>query len=206
MAAGNRTLGNFRLVGIPPAPRGTPQIEVTFDIDANGIVNVSAKDLGTGREQKITITSSSGLSKEEIDKMMKDATAHGEEDKKRRQEVETQNRAEIMVYETEKMLKENQEKISEEDRGRIQGAIDDTRKAIESGSAEAIQKATEQLTEASHKVAATMYQEAAASRQQAAAAGGGAAEPPPAGGDAGTGAGDKDVIDAEYVDVDEDKK
>ncbi|MEE8111902.1 MAG: Hsp70 family protein, partial [Acidobacteriota bacterium] len=204
MATGNRTLGKFHLVGIPLAPRGTPQVEVTFDIDANGIVNVSAKDLGTGREQKITITSSSGLSREDIDKMMKDATAHGEEDKKRREEVETKNRAEIMVYETEKMVKENQEKISEEDRNKIQGAIDDTKKAIESGSAESIRKATEQLTEASHKVAAAMYQEATASRQQAAAGGGGTAEPPPA--ESPSGAGDKDVIDAEYVDVDEDKK
>ena len=204
MATGNRTLGKFHLVGIPLAPRGTPQVEVTFDIDANGIVNVSAKDLGTGREQKITITSSSGLSREDIDKMMKDATAHGEEDKKRREEVETKNRAEIMVYETEKMVKENQEKISEEDKNKIQGAIDGTKKAIESGSAESIRKATEQLTEASHKVAAAMYQEATASRQQAAAAGGGTAEPPPA--ESPSGAGDKDVIDAEYVDVDEDKK
>jgi molecular chaperone DnaK len=208
MAADNRTLGKFHLVGIPPAPRGIPQIEVTFDIDANGIVNVSAKDLGTGKEQKITITSSSGLKKEEIQRMQKDADAHAEEDKRRREEIEVKNRADSMIYNTEKLLKENRDKVSDEDAKNIEAAIADTKKAIEEGGLDRMNGALETLTTATHKLAEVMYKQA------------GAATPPPPGAgpqpgpDAGTSDGPSasagenkqgDVIDAEYVDVEEKK-
>src|SRR5437870_1452695 len=131
MARDNRTLGKFHLVGIPPAPRGIPQIEVTFDIDANGIVNVSAKDLGTGREQKITITSSSGLSKDEISRMVRDADSHAEEDRRKREEIEARNRADSLVYQTEKLLRENREKLSEADAKAVEAALVDCKKALE---------------------------------------------------------------------------
>ena len=133
MAKDNRTLGKFHLVGIPPAPRGVPQIEVTFDIDANGILNVSAKDLGTGKEQKITITSSSGLSKEEVERMTKEGELHAEEDKRRKEEVEVKNKADSMVYSVEKMLKENREKISEADAKSIEAALEEAKKTIQEG-------------------------------------------------------------------------
>jgi len=198
MARDNRTLGKFHLVGIPPAPRGVPQIEVTFDIDANGIVNVSAKDLGTGKEQKITITSSSGLSKDDINKMVKEAEAHSDEDKRKREEIEARNRADSLVYQTEKMLNENRSKLSDSDVKSVEAAIADCKKALESGDVAAINRAADALTQASHKVAEAMYRSGA----QAGAGGGGAAN------GAGAKAGEKtdDVIDAEYVDTDEKKK
>jgi molecular chaperone DnaK len=196
MAKDNRTLGKFHLVGIPPAPRGVPQVEVTFDIDANGIVNVSAKDLGTGKEQKITITSSSGLSKDDINKMVKEAESHADDDKRKREEIEARNRADSLVYQTEKMLNENKSKLAEPDVKAVESAIADCKKALEGGDVEAINRATEALTQASHKVAEAMY-------KSGAQAGGG-----PGTDGAGPKSGDKndDVIDAEYVDADEKKK
>jgi len=200
MAKDNRTLGNFRLVGIPPAPRGVPQIEVTFDIDANGIVNVSAKDLGTGREQKITIAHSSGLNKDDIDKMVREAASHAEEDRKKKEEVETRNKADNLVYSTEKLLEENKEKIAPEEATRIRSAVEDLKKAISEGGIDRIQSATDDLVKASHRMAEQMYQKASAGRaaEDGAAPGGGPAD--------GGGPKEGDVIDAEYVDVDEEKK
>ncbi|MBZ5535686.1 MAG: molecular chaperone DnaK [Acidobacteriia bacterium] len=205
MAADNRTLGKFHLIGIPPAPRGVPQIEVAFDIDANGIVNVQAKDLGTGKEQKITITASSGLKKDEISQMQKDADAHAEEDKRRREEIEAKNKADSMVYNTEKLLKENRDKVSEDDAKNIEAAIADTKKAMEEGGVERINQAVEVLTTATHRLAEAMYKQAGAAAGQGApppgaqaGEAGGATTPPPEGKQG-------DVIDAEYVDVDEKK-
>ena len=199
MARDNRTLGKFQLVGIPPAPRGVPQVEVTFDIDANGIVHVTAKDLGTGKQQNITITSSSGLGKEEIERMQKEASLHTDEDKKRREEVEARNKADAMIYSTEKLLQENREKISADDAKHIESAIEEAKEALKSGQTEQINQSVDRLTKASHKMAEAMYQQASAQ-----------AAPPPGGedGKGSTGDGDKkdgDIIDAEYVDVDEDK-
>src|SRR5437899_1876068 len=153
LARDNRTLGRFHLVGLPPAPRGIPQIEVTFDIDANGIVNVSAKDLGTGKEQKITITASSGLSKDEVDRMMKEAESHADEDKKRKEEIETRNRADQAVYGAERMLKDAGDKIGSSDKQAIEAAIEQLKKATEGQNAEAIQSALDALTAAQHKAA-----------------------------------------------------
>jgi molecular chaperone DnaK len=201
MARDNRTLGKFHLVGIPPAPRGVPQIEVTFDIDANGIVNVSAKDLGTGKEQKITITSSSGLSKDDINKMVREAESHADDDKRKREEIEARNKADSLVYQTEKMLNEHRSKLSDSDAKSVEAAIADTKKALEGSDVDAINRAADALTQASHKVAEAMYKSGA----QAGGAGGGGAD-----GRSGSGAktGEKtdDVIDAEYVDADEKKK
>ena len=195
MAPGNRTLGKFHLVGIPAAPRGMPQIEVTFDIDANGIVNVSAKDLGTGKEQKITITASSGLSKEEVDQMMKEADSHADEDKARKEEVETRNRADQVVYAAERMMSDAGEKLSAEARQPIETAIEAVKKAGEGGDVAAISAAIEQLTAAQHKAAEQLYQQA------------GPADTPSDAGDAPSGAATTeatspesgDVIDAEVV-------
>jgi molecular chaperone DnaK len=198
MARDNRTLGKFHLVGIPPAPRGVPQIEVTFDIDANGIVNVSAKDLGTGKEQKITITSSSGLSKDDINKMVKEADAHADEDKRKREEIEARNRADSLVYQTEKMLNENRAKLSESDAKSVEAAIADCKKALEGSDITAINRAADALTQASHKVAEAMYKSGAQA--------GGGSGPTADGGGAKTGDKTDDVIDAEYVDADEKKK
>jgi molecular chaperone DnaK len=201
MAKDNRTLGKFQLVGIPPAPRGIPQIEVTFDIDANGIVNVSAKDLGTGKEQKITITASSGLNKEDIDKMVREAESHADEDKKKREEIEARNRADSLVYQTEKLLSENRQKLPESDVKAVEAAIADCRKALEQGGADEINRTADALTQASHKLAEVMY--------KSGAQGG---EPTADGGQTGQadgargGKADGDVIDAEYVDVDDKKK
>ena len=202
LARDNRTLGRFHLVGIPPAPRGVPQIEVTFDIDANGIVNVSAKDLGTQKEQKITITASSGLSKEEVDRMMREAESHADEDKKRREEIEARNRADQSVYAAERLLKDTGDKLAAGDRAAIESAIADAKKAIEANDTAAINRALEALTTAQHKAAETLY------RQQQP----GGAPRPEAGAEPGTGpsapgGGEQpggDVIDAEVVD--EDKK
>jgi molecular chaperone DnaK len=195
MAADNKTIGRFELTDIPPAPRGVPQIEVTFDIDANGILNVSAKDLGTGKEQSIKITASSGLSEEEIDKMVKDAEAHAGEDKKKRELIEARNQADGLVYTTEKSLEEHKEKIDAETRGKIESALEDLKKAIEGDDAEAIKAKTEALAQASHKLAEAMYaqaqQEGGEGGQEAAAEAGGEKE---------------DVVEAEFEEVDEDKK
>ena len=206
-AKDNRTLGKFHLVGIPTAPRGIPQIEVTFDIDANGILNVSAKDLGTGREQKITITSSSGLSKEEVERMNKDAEIHAEEDRRYKEEVEVKNRADSLVYSVEKTLKENREKISEEDAKNIEAAVEEAKKALQEGKIEAINPAVERLTTASHKLAEAMYKQQSgpaaappageAGSEQAGAAGGDSEEKAQGGGE---------VIDAEVVEGDDKKK
>ena len=162
MARDNRTLGKFNLDGIPPAPRGVPQIEVTFDIDANGIVNVQAKDKGTGKEQKITITASSGLTKDEVDRMMRDAEAHAAEDKQRKEEIETRNKADQAVYGAEKFLKESGDKLEPADRLAIESATNDVKKALESTDAKAIDRTLDALMQAQQKAAERLYQKAGA--------------------------------------------
>jgi molecular chaperone DnaK len=199
LARDNRTLGKFHLVGIPPAPRGVPQIEVTFDIDANGIVNVQAKDLGTGKEQKITITASSGLSKDEVDRMMKEAESHSDEDKKRREEIEMRNCADQAVYGAERLVKDTGDKLSASDKQAIESAIETLKKAIEGQDASAIQRALDSLTTVQHRAAESLY------RQQqtpgAGSPGGGAASGQSgAGGSSTSGQAQGDVIDAEVVD------
>ena len=198
MAGDNRTLGKFHLVGIPPAPRGVPQIEVTFDIDANGIVNVSAKDNGTGREQRITITASSGLSKDEIDRMMKDAESHAEDDKRKREAVETKNRLDSMIFQTEKVINDNREKIPVGLISEAETAIADAKKAVEANSSDEFQTQLDNLTRVSHRIAESLYQQQSSGTdagEQAQAAGA----------SAGSGGGNDDVIDAEYIDVDDKK-
>ncbi|MFZ0964955.1 MAG: molecular chaperone DnaK [Terriglobia bacterium] len=207
MANGNRTLGKFHLIGIPPAPRGVPQIEVTFDIDANGILNVSAKDLGTGKEQKITITSSSGLSKEEVERMTKEGELHADEDKRRKEEVEVKNKADSMIYSVEKLLKENREKISEDDAKSIEAALEEAKKTIQENDTAKITAAVEKLTTASHKLAEAMYKQAA-SAKAAGGAGAGAAgtqQGPTDGSAQDKAKGEGEVIDAEVVDDDKKK-
>ena len=198
LARDNRTLGRFHLVGLPPAPRGVPQIEVTFDIDANGIVNVSAKDLGTGKEQKITITASSGLSKDEVDRMMKEAESHSDEDKKRKEEIETRNRADQAVYGAERMLKDMGEKISGADRQAIESAMEAVKKANQGADAAAVNQALEQLTAAQHKAAEAMYRQQAPGGPSADPSSGGAGQAGASG--ASSSAPKSDVIDAEVVD------
>ena len=201
LARDNRTLGKFHLTGLPPAPRGVPQIEVTFDIDANGILNVTAKDKATNKEQKITITSSSGLSKEEVERMAKEAEAHASEDKAKREEIEARNQLDSMVYQVEKTLKEHGDKISADDKGQVESALADAKKALEGTDAAAMNSAREALTQASHKLAEVMYKTAQAPPEGAPGAG------PQAGAQQNGASEKKDegVIDAEYVDV-EDKK
>ena len=202
MANDNKLLGQFDLVGIPPAPRGMPQVEVTFDIDANGIVHVSAKDLATQKEQSIKITASSGLSKEEVEKLVKDAQAHTDEDKKRRRTAEAKNQADTLIYQTEKNLSEHGDKIAAEDKTKIEEAVAALKKAMEGTDPAAIESATQALTTASHKLAEEMYKKASAST----AAGSGTDT---SGGDgAGTGEAktDEKVVDAEFEEVDKDKK
>jgi molecular chaperone DnaK len=197
LARDNRTLGRFHLVGIPSAPRGVPQIEVTFDIDANGIVNVSAKDLGTQKEQKITITASSGLSKDEVDRMMKEAESHADEDKQRREEIETRNRADQAVYGAERMLKDTGDKLSASDKAEIEAAMADLRKAIDGNDTAGMTSGMEKLMTAQHKAAEALYKAQAG----AGATPGGDAGAAPGGGEApGDGAREGDVIDAEVVD------
>jgi molecular chaperone DnaK len=201
MARDNRTLGRFHLVGIPPAPRGVPQIEVTFDIDANGIVNVSAKDNGTGKEQKITITSSSGLNKDDIDKMVKDAESHAADDRQKKEEIEARNKADSTVYQVEKALNDNRSKIPEADAKAVDDALAEAKKALQEGGVDRMNKATDALNQASNKVFEAMYK--------------GAAQQPGSGGSDGANAGsgkakpdgaEGDVIDAEYVDADDKKE
>ncbi|HTB15422.1 MAG TPA: molecular chaperone DnaK [Bryobacteraceae bacterium] len=198
LARDNRMLGVFQLVGIPPAPRGIPQIEVTFDIDANGILNVLAKDKATNNEQKITITSSSGLSKEEVDKMAKDAEANAADDRRRKDEIDARNRADSMVYQVEKMLKDHRDKISDTDAKQVEDALASTRTTMQNGSVEDINKAVDNLTQASHKLAEAMYKTSSSGSTQ-----------PPTGAPPQDGATSEkkkdDVVDAEFVDV-EDKK
>jgi len=197
MARDNKTLGNFELSGIPPAPRGVPQIEVTFDIDANGIVHVSAKDLGTGKEQSIRITASSGLSKEEIDKMVRDAESHAEEDKKKREAIEARNHADSMVYSTEKSLKEFGDKIDPVEKGTIENKIAELKKVMEGEDAEAIKKATDELAQSAHKLAEAMYAKTQTGGEEAAT---GAEQ------SAQSGAKDEKVVDADFEEVKDDKK
>ncbi|MDR0320391.1 MAG: molecular chaperone DnaK [Treponema sp.] len=213
MATQNRILGRFDLVGIPPAPRGIPQIEVTFDIDANGIVHVSAKDLGTGKEQKIRIESSSGLSDNEIDRMVKEAELHAEEDKKEREKAEVHNEADSMIYSTEKNIKDLGDKVSSEDKSKTDEAIADLRKALESGDIQSIKDKTEALKQASYKIAEEIYKQQAASGQGGQGAGpgaggfnqtGGQGFDPNAGASQG-GENTKSAEDADYEVVDDDK-
>jgi len=194
MAGDNKTLGNFELTGIPPAPRGVPQVEVTFDIDANGIVHVSAKDLGTGKEQSIRITASSGLSKEEIDKMVRDAESHASEDKQKRELIEARNHADSLIYSTEKSLKEFGDKVDAGEKEKIEDGIAKLKKAMEGNDAAAIKSATEELTQASHKLAEAVYSHA----QQAGAGQEGDAAPQ-------EGGSDEKVVEAEFEEVKDDK-
>ncbi|MEO8432402.1 MAG: molecular chaperone DnaK [Acidobacteriota bacterium] len=195
MARDNKAIGVFHLVGIPPAPRGVPQVEVTFDIDANGIMNVSAKDLGTGKEQKITITASSGLNKDEIDRMVKDASSHSEEDRKRREEIEAKNRLDTLIYSSEKSFGENKSKLDAGEISNFEAALADAKKALEAAGTDNMNQAADRLQQASHKLAEAMYRDAS----QAAGASG------PAAGEASSEPGsskEDDVIDTEYVDAD----
>jgi molecular chaperone DnaK len=201
MANQNRTLGKFQLTGIPPAPRGVPQIEVTFDIDANGILNVTARDKATGKDQKITISGSSGLNKEDVERMAREAEAHAAEDKAKREEIEAKNQLDSLIYTVEKTLREQGDKIAAGDRGEIENAIADARRALDSNDKSTMDQARERLTQLSHRIAEQMYK---------------AAPPPGAGAGPTAGAGpapssdgqarkDEGVVDAEYVDIDERK-
>jgi len=199
MAQYNKTLGRFELVGIPPAPRGIPQVEVAFDIDANGIVHVSAKDLGTGKEQSIQITASSGLSEEEIEKLVKEAELHAEDDKKQKELVEARNQADSLIYQTEKSIKELGDKVDATVKANIEGASEKVKKAMEGTDAEEIKKASEELMQASHKLAETMYSQASDAGKAEGA------------GETSTGAdstasSDDDVVDADFEEVKDDKE
>ncbi|MBN1931179.1 MAG: molecular chaperone DnaK [Desulfobacterales bacterium] len=197
MAASNKTLGRFELVGIPPAPRGVPQVEVTFDIDANGIVNVSAKDMATGKEQSIQITASSGLSKEEINNLIKDAELHAEEDKKKKQLVEARNTADALIYSTEKSIKDLGDKVDAATKSKVEDAISQLKKAMEGEDDAEIRRLSEELTQASHKLAEAMYQQASQSGAQQPGAGGAGREGAPP---------EEDVVDADFEEVKDDKK
>jgi len=206
MAADNKLLGVFQLVGIPPAPRGLPQVEVTFDIDANGILNVTAKDKATNNEQKITITSSSGLSKDEVEKMARDAESHSSDDRKKKEEIESRNRADAMVYNIEKMLKEHRDKVAASDAKAVEDALEETKKAMSEGGIDKINQATSKLETASHKLAEAMYKSASQTPSGGAPGAGASGDGQPGQGDAKPKEGKKDdVVDAEFVDV-EDKK
>lgn len=199
MASQNRTLGKFHLTGIPPAPRGVPQIDVTFDVDANGILNVSAKDLATGKDQKITISSSSGLSKQDVERMAREAEAHADEDKARREEIEAKNQLDSLVYNMEKMLREQGDKIPAAERGEVENAIADAKKALESNNKSQMDRARENLTQVSHKLAEHMYQASAPQQPTGAGQSSGTTTT------GGEGRAD-DVVDAEYVDVDDQQR
>ncbi len=208
MAGDNRTLGNFSLMGIPPAPRGMPQIEVTFDIDANGILNVTAKDAATSKEQKITITASTGLSKDEAEKMRQDAESHAEEDRRKFAEIEARNTLDNRVYQIEKLLRENREKLADPDIKAVEEALEKSKSALAGGSLDTIQSATQELERTSHKIAETLYRSGAAGAAPGSAgqgAGAGASGGSPEAGQQKK-PGEGEVIDAEYVDVDESKR
>ena len=195
MAYRNKMLGTFQLVGLPPAPRGVPQIEVTFDIDANGIVHVSAKDLGTGKEQAMTITGGTALGKDEIDRMVKEAEAHAEEDRRKREEAETRNNADSLVFQTEKLLKEQADKVSADDRTKIEAALGDLKTALAGTDIDAVRQKHEALLAASQEFAQRLYQTAQAQQNAASSAPGGDAPPPS----------DDEVADAEIVDDGEER-
>jgi len=199
MARDNKLLGVFQLTNIPPAPRGVPQIDVTFDIDANGILNVTAKDKATNNEQKITITSSSGLSKDEVEKMAKDAESHAADDRKQKDTIEARNKADAMVYNVEKTLKEHRSKVGDAEAKEIEDALAETKKVLNENDPDAINKAVDRLTTASHKLAEAMY--------KASSEPGAGPTPGADGGGAGPSGGGKkdDVVDAEFVDVDDKK-
>jgi molecular chaperone DnaK len=199
MAGDNKTIGRFELADIPPAPRGVPQIEVTFDLDANGILHVSAKDMGTGKEQSIRITASSGLSEDEIERMKKDAELHADEDKKRKELVEARNNADSMVHMTEKSLNELGDKVDAETKANVEREIEKVKKVKDGDDLEAIKQATEALTQASHKLAELMYAQASQNQGGDADAAGGAA----GSGDAGkaSASDDDDVVDADFEEV-----
>ncbi|MBR4252919.1 MAG: molecular chaperone DnaK, partial [Kiritimatiellae bacterium] len=202
MAADNKTIGKFHLDGIPPAMRGTPQIEVTFDLDANGILKVSAKDLGTGKEQKITITASSGLSKDEVERLVKDAEAHATEDSARRDAVDAKNRGESLAYETEKFIKENGEKMPSDKKMKVENSLQALKETLKGSDTDAIKKASEALTADMQAVSADLYAQAKQA-QGGQTAGAGAPPPPPPGGNAKN---NGDVMDADFEMVDDDKK
>ncbi|MCD4777343.1 MAG: molecular chaperone DnaK [Desulfobacterales bacterium] len=201
MAAGNKTLGRFELVGIPPAPRGVPQIEVAFDIDANGIVNVSAKDMATGKEQSIQITASSGLSKEEIDNLVKDAELHADEDKKKRSLVEARNTADALIYSTEKSLKDLGDKVDSATKSKVEDATSRLKKAMEGDDEAEIKKLSDELTQSSHKLAEAIYQQASASQTEEQQAGAESAQQAKA-----SSSSDEDVVDADFEEVKDEKK
>jgi molecular chaperone DnaK len=201
MAAGNKTLGRFELVGIPPAPRGVPQIEVTFDIDANGIVNVAAKDMATGKEQSIQITASSGLSKEEIDKLVKDAELHAEEDKKKRSLVDARNTADSLIYSTEKSLKDLGDKVDSATKSKVEDAISQLKKAMEGDDEAEIKRLSDELTQSSHKLAEAMYRQASASQTGEQQAGAESAQQAKT-----SSSEDEDVVDADFEEVKDEKK
>jgi molecular chaperone DnaK len=198
MARDNRTLGRFHLDGIPPAPRGVPQIEVTFDIDANGILNVSARDKATGKQQNITITASSGLTKDEITRMKKEAEAHAAEDAQHREEIEARNQADSLVYSTERTLREHGDKVPAEDKQAIEKALNDLREALKGEDSARIKQAQEHLTQASHKLAEAMY-------RASQTAGAGTGQPGEGAGASATDGGNGEVVDAEYKDLGEKK-
>jgi molecular chaperone DnaK len=204
VASGNRSLGKFHLIGIPPAPRGVPQIEVTFDIDANGILNVSAKDTATNKEQKITITASTGLSKDEAERMRKEAESHATEDKDRLSEVEARNKLDTLVYQGEKLIKENREKLGEADVKAAEASIEEARQALSEGGVDKLNAASDTLTKALHRIGESLYKV----QQAAGAASGAGGGPGSSGGASGQGpaSGQGDVVDAEFVDVDDSKK
>jgi molecular chaperone DnaK len=208
LARDDRTLGRFHLVGIPPAPRGMPQIEVVFDIDANGILNVSAKDLATSKEQKITISGTGTLTKDEIDKMVNEAKAHADEDHKRREEIEVRNTADARVYQIEKLLEENKGKIPEQEESAIRSAIEEVRKAMTAGNKQSIEESVKNLEKTSHRLAEVLYQKAGAAGGTAPSGGDGGGQADGTAGSPAGGASPKEgeVIDAEYVDVDESKR
>lgn len=206
MAADNTTLGQFQLSGIPPAPRGVPQIEVTFDIDANGIVNVSAKDMGTGKQQNITITSSTKLSEDEINKKVKEAEQYASEDKAKKEEIEVRNQAETLVYETEKNVKELGDNLSEEEKAKIESAKETLKKSLENGTVEEIKANTEALTQEFHTISQKMYQQAQTQQQAAGGAQGAGPQPGADASQSAPGAGDDNVVDADFEVVDDDKK
>ena len=196
MARDNRTLGKFHLVGIPPAPRGVPQVEVTFDIDANGILNVSAKDRATGKEQAITITASSGLTKSDIDKMVNEAEAHAEEDKQRREEIEVTNQADSLAYSIERQLAEHGDKVAAADKTAIEEAIKEVREALKANDVARVKQASEALTKASHKMAEALYRDA-----QTKGAGASADSAAGGGGNGRTKTAEGEVVDAEFEDL-----